>query len=159
MAALAVSQDSRTANSSAVFDAATIIPLGNRPVRRIVEEPNHEWRAGVIDRLQELVTLPMGWDGYGGAPVSFWNATFALRMLETVCAPSSPVPQIVPGASGDLQIEWHTPAGDIELHVRGPNDVIACHGAGPELALTNNFIEVAAWVEALGRSRAAVAAA
>lgn len=147
------------------FASAAPVSVGIRPSRLIVSEPTHRWRAAVVDGLQELVRLPPGWDGYSGQAVSFLNATFALQLLETVCSSDTVVPQIVPGASGDLQIEWHTSRGDIELHIRAPNDVIAWHsnaltGAdGEEIALTNNFIAVADWLEDLERPGAAAAAA
>ncbi len=87
--------------------------------------------------------------------MSFSYASYALRLLEAVCGERAPEPQIVPGSSGDLQIEWHTPRGDIELHVRGPDDVLAWHrdsNTGPEgeeVALTNNFLVVVRWIEHL----------
>jgi hypothetical protein len=158
MAALPVTQIDPSSSSS-VYSADNVVPIGNRSSRLIVAEPEHDWRLDVISRLEELVRLPRGWDGYAGEPVSLLNANFALRMLEIICSPKTQVPQIVPGSSGDLQIEWHTPSGDIELHVRGPNDVLAWHGDGQELPLTNNFIDVAAWIEDLERPSAAAAAA
>jgi len=88
-----------------------------------------------------------------------------MRMLEATCGADAPIPQIVPGASGDLQIEWHLAGGDIELHVRGPNDVIAYRETpavpdGEELHLTIDFAKVAGWVRELAESsRAAQSAA
>lgn len=113
-------------------------------------EPVSVWRRPVGRRLEELIRLPKGWDGYGGLPVDFLNAYFALSMLESICANSSEVPQIVPGVSGDLQIEWHTLKGDVELHVLSPNKVRAWYskvdGSEEGLELTNNFRQVAQWV-------------
>src|SRR5262249_17244565 len=144
--------------------SASVVQIGARVRRLIVAEPSHQWRSNVVDRLEELVRLPVGWDGYAGEPVSLLNANFALRVLEAVCSPESPVPQIVPGTTGDLQIEWHAPQGEIELHVRAPNDVMAWYRAADsneeeELFLTTNFIRVADWVKLLERPRAASAAA
>ncbi|OWY28490.1 hypothetical protein CEJ42_14760 [Herbaspirillum robiniae] len=122
----------------------------------------------VSDRLEKLIRLEHGWDGYRAEPVSFDNASFALRMLEKICPSDSPTPQIVPGRNGDLQIEWHTETGDIELHVRGPNDVHAWRCIqgddedGFEMNLTNDFIEVSRWITNLmttGEEIAANAAA
>ena len=61
----------------------------------IVDEPRHAWRDEVLLRLNELVRLPRGWDGYSAEPVSFANAQFALRMLETIAAPDAPL-QVTP---------------------------------------------------------------
>ena len=143
-----------------------ISTIGSRPIRMLISAPELNWRDSVIARLNELVALEIGWDGYDGRPVSFEVANFALRVLETVCQVDAPEPQIVPGNSGDLQIEWHTPEGDIELHVREPNDVHAWRSQTTpvesisELFLKTDFIEVAGWIKELGEpSRAASVAA
>lgn len=113
------------------------------------------WREHVVNRLNHLCSLPSGWDGYSAGPVNFNAAHFALRVLESVCRYDTPQPSIVPGPSGDLQIEWHLETGDIELHIRAPNDVHAsCESVGNdqifrELHLTIDFTEVAKWIETL----------
>ncbi len=86
-------------------------------------ESNYPHIKEVNNRLQELVRLEQGWDGYKGEPVTLENANFAIRMLECLCFYNTPVPQIVPGVSGDLQVEWHTSSIKIELHVVSPNNV------------------------------------
>jgi len=102
------------------------------------------------EKLKELTQLPLGWDGYQGVPVNIENASLALRVLNTVNGPTTP--QIVPGPDGDLQIEWHTLKGDIELYVRAPNNVHAWRALangepdGEELELTDDFSAIAAWV-------------
>jgi hypothetical protein len=153
-----VNQTSSTA-VGAFSAAASIMPFSGRVRRLTVAEPDHRWRPAAVGRLEELVRLEPGWDGYQGQPVSLLNANFALRMLESICASQSIEPQIVPGSAGDLQIEWHTPSGDIELHVRAPNDVVAWRSGADEVYLTNNFIDVASWIEDLERTGAPAAAA
>lgn len=133
--------------------------------RLIVSEPVRQWRDGVKSRLDEVCSLPSGWNGYGAPPVSFQTADFALRMLETICATSAPAPQIVPGANGDLQLEWHLTGGDLELHVRAPYDVYAWRGSdrldddGETVNLTNDFTVLRAWIGDLVESTRAVEAA
>ena len=132
-----------------------------------ITNPDRAWRESVIERLDKLVRLERGWDGYQGMPVSFANANFALQMLFVTCGPNAPTPQIVPGSDGDLQIEWHTIQGDVELHVCGPYDVNAWRKTeetgpdGEEVDLTNDFIVVARWIENLvelnGATRTAAA--
>jgi hypothetical protein len=113
------------------------------------------WPEKVVERLNELCSLPRGWNGYEAGPVSFSLALFAFRVLGTICGVDTPAPSIVPGASGDLQIEWHLMAGDIELHVRAPNDVVAWRlmsDTGPdgeERVLSTDFTVVARWIEDL----------
>jgi hypothetical protein len=120
----------------------------------ITDRPS-AWRAQVVDRLNHLCCLPVGWNGYGAGPVNFQTADFALRVLDSVCSADTPAPSIVPGPSGDLQIEWHLETGDIELHIRAPYDVHAwCETAetgqtGQEVQLTIDFTAVAQWIKGL----------
>ena len=118
-----------------------------------ISEPESQWRSKVIERLEKLIRLKPGWDGYEAQPVSFENAAFVLQMLDSICGDDAPTPQIVPGYKGDLQIEWHKPNGEIELHVAGPNDVRAwrCFAEDPEDGLeqnfANNFTALVNWIE------------
>lgn len=152
-------------SSSSAFSAAPVVQLARSPARLIVEERAASWRKIVLDRLQSLVRLEDGWDGYSGQPVNLANANFAIRVLEAVCSTETCPPQIVPGSAGDLQIEWHFAQGDVELHVRAPNDVVAwlrdanTGDDGIELQLANNFIDVAKWIERLEQPGATAAAA
>lgn len=141
-----------------------IVELGSAS-RLLLSDPVREWRPGVIATLNDLVRLRTGWNGYQATAVSFENANFALRMLEVACGVQAPAPQLVPGVDGDLQIEWHTKTGDIELHVIAPNRVHAWRLTpetapdGEELDLTNDFTRVAVWVKKLAEGNSAVAAA
>jgi hypothetical protein len=133
---------------SAHFPKNSPWPAPRTTISEIVET----WQEPVKVRLEELIRLEEGWDGYTAFPVSFVNAMFAFRMLESICLPDTPAPQIVPGPSGDLQVEWHTRRGDIELWVRGPNRVHAwreASGTGEDevLELTTDFSVVARWVQ------------
>lgn len=129
--------------------------------------PEHGWRKSVMLRLEELVRLKPGWDGYRGQPVSLAHAVFALGLLEATCQADTLPPEIVPGPSGDLQIEWHTANHDIELHVRAPYDVEVWRlkaggdADGELLELSSEFKVVADWLQELteGARAAGTAAA
>jgi hypothetical protein len=133
--------------------SANVTSLPTASTRIMVSEPWYVWGQDVRKRLEELIRLPVGWDGYSGVPVSLENAMFAWRMLEAVLGVAAASPQVVPGSSGDLQIEWHTLSGDVELHVQGPNRVHAWRRMadavddGEELKLTNDFATVAVWLK------------
>lgn len=148
--------------SNAVFtrgnigaSATNVVQLSNGRKRVLLSDPVNKWRESALARLNELIRLECGWDGYRGAPVSFEIAHFAIQLLEVACGPETPAPQIIPGTDGDLQIEWHTQLGDVELDVRAPNDVIAwrCTAStgpdGEEIALRNVFSSVANWIKEL----------
>ncbi|RXH31987.1 hypothetical protein [Bradyrhizobium zhanjiangense] len=157
------------ASTAAVYSASeALAPIARRapvPERIIVAGLSTSWSEDVSNRLDHLLKLPAGWDGYGAPPVRFENAYFALQLLSSICPANMSAPQLVPGTAGDLQIEWHIPAGTIELHVRGPNDVsawreTAANPDGEEILLTNNFAAVSRWIsEMLGINVAAVATA
>lgn len=153
-------QVTKTQNTAAftreVFqDASTknIVSISSNRIRKVSDEKGNRWSDEVTGRLQNLIRLTPGWDGYQGRSVSFVNANFAYQMLNSICGPETRAPQIIPGSAGDLQIEWHTLHGDIELHIRGPNDVHAWRATtgsdpdGEELNLTVNFLVVAQWVK------------
>lgn len=139
---------------------SNIVDIASR--RTIAQTPEELWLP-VTKRLEDLIRLERGWDGYAGSPVSFVNATFALSMLKSICDSQTPAPQIVPGSSGDLQVEWHTLRGDVELHVRTPNDVqawrVTSSGVEVELSLANDFSEVVVWLNELVEPLIAVKAA
>ncbi len=122
--------------------------------RVLIDEVKPLWSADITKKLGELVKLEPGWDGYRAMPVSFVNAVFAFRVLERICGPATPAPMIVPGVGGDLQLEWHTAKGDIELHVLAPNNVRAWYtrvddenSGGEERELKTDFSIVAKWVQ------------
>jgi hypothetical protein len=86
-------------------------------------------------------------------------------MLGSICRPNTPAPQIVPGSSGDLQIEWHTQAVDIEILVRAPYDVhawrlvVGADADGESLGLSRDFTELAKWVAEISEPPIAASAA
>jgi len=131
-----------------------------RPTRRVVGNYTLSWYEVVVDRLNELCGLDEGWDGYLGRAVSFSNAHFAMSVIQAVCSQDTPVPQIVPGSSGDLQIEWHLTDVDIEIHIRAANDVVAWrHREGQpeeEHFLTNDFVVVVGWMRDIAECESAV---
>ena len=83
------------------------------------------WVDELQSRLNELTGLERGWDGYDALPVSYACASFAASLMETICVDSVPAPSLVPGPDGTIQIEWHRAGFDIEVHIRGVNDVQA----------------------------------
>lgn len=125
------------------------------PARIVVNGQPHVWHAAVVQRLQELISLEKGWDGYAAPAVRFDNAYFTVDMLKAICPGEMPFPpQLVPGSSGDLQVEWHYPHGEIELHVLAPNSVRAWRRSpsvpeGEEVSLTTDFIVVWKWMKEL----------
>lgn len=142
-------------SGSVVAGNSNILQFRANSGRTIVQHQENLWTKTVFNRLDELLRLPVGWDGYGGGPIKSETAFFAMNMLQAICPGDMDAPQLVPGPSGDLQVEWHYLHSTIELHVRGPNRVEAwrCTPAtdpdGEELALTNDFSQISNWISQL----------
>lgn len=124
--------------------------------QKAIIRPTHEfpYRENISSRLQELICLELGWDGYRAKPVSFDKATFAMNMLEAIYSTNiqTNLPSIVPGVSGDLQIEWHYNGYAIELYVISPHNVCASfyhedNNTAEELELTSDFSQVITWIK------------
>jgi hypothetical protein len=151
--------DTSSGMSSRVF----VIP-GSRE-RIFITENASSWTGPVKKRLEDLIQLPDGWDGYKGVHVTFENANFAFRVLDAICGSETRMPQIVPGTLGDLQLEWHTLQGDLEIHIKGPNNVHAWRAMaggdpdGENLDLTVDFSIVAQWVKEISERPIATATA
>lgn len=132
--------------------------------RILISERPLRWKDAVVARLDYLCKLPVGWNGYHAGPVDFSTAEFALSVLRRIGDADMPAPSIVPGVNGDLQMEWHVARGDIELHIRAPNDVRAWRETaetgedGEELALTVDFTDVARWLKDLTEPKIAAVA-
>jgi hypothetical protein len=64
--------------------------------------------------------MPMGWDSYTGSPLRWDTGLFALKILNDIMRPKTPMPQVVPSSEGGVQLEWHVKDIDLELHVTAP---------------------------------------
>ena len=153
---------------SPVFDTTTLTSdftpktIPRIPGRRVVNAVQLPWHENFINRLSVLTKLPANWNGYGAESVSFHVANFAATMVASACPHHSREPQVVPGANGDLQVEWHSLEYDLELHVLAPLNVVATRyyqDECEELQLTNDFTIVASWLDDLENAIAARAAA
>ncbi|MBW9062357.1 hypothetical protein JNB71_03400 [Rhizobium herbae] len=133
------------------------------PAKRVLNVSSLPWHDRFVSRVEKLIRLPRGWNGYGAGPVSFHCANFAMSLISSACPHDVHEPQVVPGINGDLQIEWHSLEYDIEIHIRAPFDVVATR-YGPndlceEMALSNEFTVVAEWLNELENAVAARATA
>eukprot|EP01012_Entosiphon_sulcatum_P027860 TRINITY_DN33632_c0_g1_i1.p1 TRINITY_DN33632_c0_g1~~TRINITY_DN33632_c0_g1_i1.p1 ORF type:complete len:169 (+),score=22.58 TRINITY_DN33632_c0_g1_i1:388-894(+) len=142
-------------STSPFWGEARVADIGTAYNRVVVVPPARAWRNEVMRKLENLMRLTPGWDGYRAQAVTLDTVTFTLQMLENTCGDKVPAPEIVPGISGDLQVEWHTDTIDIELHVRAANDVQAWHCSpsthpdGEEMELDINFKPIIAWINEL----------
>lgn len=147
--------------SNAAFQRARVTTSGKASASSVftshrVRVPQYcsSWYEELRDRLDELTSLAIGWDGYMGQPVSFQCAQYAAGMLEHLCRHNVPAPSLIPGSDGSLQVEWHRNNFDVELDIVAPQRVYATRFnreslKEEELEIENDFTAIAAWVEDL----------
>jgi len=116
------------------------------------------WMQILQVRFDELSSLPQGWDGYRGSPVSFTCASFAAAMLERLCQENVSAPSLVPGSDGTLQIEWHENLYDIEIDVLSPQNIVATRydhvtDKVVVLELESDFTQIGGWISDLSVDR------
>jgi len=134
------------------FSNETSISTLNPPHSSVrVPQNTSGWIISLRDRFDELTSLPKGWDGYAGKPVSFNCAQFAANLLESLFSPNIPPPQLVPGSDGTLQIEWHQNQLDIEIDVLKPYRIIATYfnhatDKEEEIELQADFTKLSEWI-------------
>lgn len=76
-------------------------------------------------KLEDLIRLPLGWDGYSGTHVRFDIASFTMEVVKNACTAGMLLPTVVPCADGTVQLEWHTLLGDLEVAIHAPNRITA----------------------------------
>lgn len=61
-----------------------------------------------LERIEELMKLPVGWDGYQGKPTSEASACAAAAIHAALVEIGLyEHPNIEPSCDGGLQLEWH----------------------------------------------------
>ncbi|MDR1827339.1 MAG: hypothetical protein LBR29_03290 [Methylobacteriaceae bacterium] len=88
-------------------------------------DPGLNWRTALVNKLIDLISLPVGWDGYQGRPVSREIAELIVNLLQDIAVPGTPLPDIIPGSDGTAQIEWHTEKYDLEIDVLSKDGIFA----------------------------------
>lgn len=129
--------------------------IGKTYVR--VEVPKSRWNSELEDVFNDLTSLPHGWDGYAGKPVSFSCAQFTAVLIERLFISSLDAPQLVPVYDGSVRLEWHQNQYDIEIDIDGPYDVQAYRhdlrtGDEEEIKVETDFTALAEWIKELSEA-------
>ncbi|HCF98935.1 MAG TPA: hypothetical protein DEV93_00145 [Chloroflexi bacterium] len=92
-----------------------------------VAEPREEtsesgWLIPVLERIDELLSLPPGWDTHGSRSINARHARRAVDFLMQVMGTDTPPPTIIPVSNGGVQLEWHLEGIDAETLFDDEND-------------------------------------
>lgn len=139
-------------------DTNEISSLSDRGRRVRVFHPRSAWVNELEERFDVLTSLRRGWDGYAGLPVSFTCAQFAASLIERLCNPSLPAPQLVPIPNGTMRLEWHMNEFDVEVDIFGPYDVAAyradiLNDSEDEIEIQTDFTKLSEWIADLATKR------
>lgn len=74
-----------------------------------------EVQSFIARKLRELGSLPCGWDGAAGSPLSSSIARQAYRAMERVTDHRTVFPFITPGEEGSVLFEWRAGAERLEI--------------------------------------------
>jgi hypothetical protein len=79
------------------------------------------WLPSLVDRANELLDLPPGWDAEGAAPLDRKRVRAALDLLVHTAPRDAPTPALIPLGVGSVQLEWHQEGIDLEIEVETPH--------------------------------------
>ena len=147
-------------SSNAVFQDGVVsentqtssLVTGVFTTKRVVLPDNESpWLNQLMPQLNELTSLPNGWDGYEGRPVIFENARYAANIINRMYSAGLVAPSVVPGSDGTVQLEWHRNVFDVELHILAPQKVEAFRlnratQYVENLELKNDFTPIENWL-------------
>lgn len=86
----------------------------------IVSDPNLKktW-----ERIEELLELKPGWDGYGAKRMDPVTARFGWGIAVALQTADMVTPFVAPLAYGGIQVEWENDDALLEVEIRAPFDV------------------------------------
>ena len=78
-------------------------------------QPLPNWFDPLVQGFVDALALPPNWDSYNAVAIDSKTVHDAINFIETVLAPTSPAPRVMPLASGGVQLEWHRKGIDLEV--------------------------------------------
>lgn len=64
------------------------------------------WQAEIRRRMNNLLDLNEGWDGYDAPGIPSQTAMFSVQILEQLWRPGLSLPDISPMSDGSIMLEW-----------------------------------------------------
>jgi hypothetical protein len=81
------------------------------------------WVIEAAKKLETLGRFRAGWDSYRGQPLSKGARCLMLQVLAWLRKEDLPVPGVVLGSGGDVQIEWRANGKELEIDLRDNNTI------------------------------------
>jgi hypothetical protein len=82
-----------------------------------------EWLVPYVEeRLNELLRLPGGWDGFRARPLTDAAVRSAVLLLFAIANDETLPPQFFPLPDGGVQMEWHVAGESVEIEIDGLGD-------------------------------------
>ena len=111
----------------------------------LAEDPAETgWERQILPVICRFLDLPDNWDSYGGRALKLETGMFALKILNEIMDAQTPIPHVVPIATGGVQLEWHENDLDLELTISAPYDCELWYdddrsGASDSIALSTDL--------------------
>jgi hypothetical protein len=86
-------------------------------------EDTADWVLEAAKKLEDLGRFRADWDSYGGLPLQRGSKQLALRVLGWLRRKDLPVPCVVLGSAGTLQLEWQSRGKELEVGLRDDNSI------------------------------------
>jgi len=74
-------------------------------------------------KLEDIGRLRAGWDSYGGVPLKLGSKDLTIRILRCLRTLDLPVPRVVLGSGGTVQLEWRTKDRELDVELRDNNSI------------------------------------
>lgn len=81
------------------------------------------WVVEAAKKLEALRRFQNGWDSYGGLPLKRGAKHLTLQVLGWLRKDELPIPAVVLGSAGTVQLEWRAKGKELEVEIRD-NDSI-----------------------------------
>jgi hypothetical protein len=81
------------------------------------------WVLEAAKKLDSLRLLQGGWDSYGGLPLDQEAKKLTVSVLGWLEGEELPVPAVVLGSCGNVQLEWRLSGRELEVDLRPDNTV------------------------------------
>ncbi|MGH7169348.1 MAG: hypothetical protein ACRELG_03615, partial [Gemmataceae bacterium] len=81
------------------------------------------WVVEAAKKLEALGRFQKGWDSYDGLPIKLGAKRLALQVLGWLRKDELPVPAVVLGSAGTVQLEWRARGKELEVELRDDDSI------------------------------------